>query len=233
MKKIILLSFAALLGSIAFAKEPVFPRAWATEAKWWQVKKGIQPLSWTDIHGRTNTSQRAVGAEGNVRFGSTHSGDMFVTDKDFNPLTYTVGHATRDAELTWPAPGEYDVSGGVIWTNLSVEEKTARWDAYEAQVESNKVARYNRRYGPAKFDVSLTPEQFKAKIMEGRTEDDLTRAEAREINRQLHEYQDEWTRINDPENWEPLELMMMRMQNGMERGKTRERVKINRRKNWR
>lgn len=54
-----------------------------------------------------------------------------------------------------------------------------------------------------KFDVSLTPEEYKLKLLNGRSEDDLTPEERLELEAKLKEYTDEWTRVNDPQNYHP------------------------------
>ena len=211
MKRFIVLFFFMLLFALAFsieAAEPIRPYAQnTTNQVWWLLKKGIQKYEWVDHNGHTNTWQRQVASTNNTRTSSRNYGITIAPD-----LTVVEYEVFNGPVVNWDikdiAPAKYDMVNGPWYYDLTDADKTALWVAY---TNSCIQAEYDRRAkleaeasAPAKFDVSKTPDEYKAELLGDREEGDLMPAEKRVLNTELAKYRIEWTRINDPDQWRRL-----------------------------
>ena len=176
-----------------------------TNQLWWTARKwNKERIEWVDHLGHTNLTMRTINGTENERAGSGN-GTSIVIAPDLSIVSYTLSHAYIDEgwSIAKVAPGTYDFKVGKWYGDMTDEEKTAMWVAYTNQVAEAKAAHEAMLKAPAKFDVSRTVEEYEAYLLGNREFDDLTPEEKREVRSELAKYRTEWTRVNDPENFEP------------------------------
>lgn len=211
MKRYLVLAFLMILFALAFsieAAEPIRPYAQnTTNQVWWLLKKGVKKYEWVDHMGRTNVWQREVASTNNTR--TSHINYGITITPDLKVVEYEVFHGPI---VKWDikdiAPGKYDMVNGPWYYDLDDAAKTALWVAYTnsyINAELDRRAKLDAEASaPAKFDVSKTPDEYKADLLGDREYDELMPAEKRALNREMSKYRVEWTRINDPDQWRRL-----------------------------
>ena len=238
MKRYFVLVFLMILFALALsieAAEPIRPYAQnTTNQVWWLLKKGIRKYEWVNHNGSTNTWQREVASTNNTRTSSRNYGITIAPD-----LTVVEYEVFSGPIVNWDikdiAPGKYDMVNGPWYYDLPDADKTALWVAYTnsyINAELDRRAKLEAEASaPAKFDVSKTPEEYKADLLGDREYDELMPAEKRALNTELSKYRIEWTRINDPEQWRRLREPMFpgRDDNRTEQQKIRSRSGYRRR----
>lgn len=202
MKKFLLFILCFLFAFVAMCAVQE-PTCFKLPDPWWYSRHNNELFGFTDHNGKTN--KVTVSKSDEVCKASAGWNDAsIVFGKDLQWIEYTVKSASVGRDYSYNieniAPGVY--SNGLFYTQMTLEQKTALWVAYtnkliQAYWEHQKV-----KYADAKFDVSMDPEEYKAQLMEGRTEEDLTPDERREIMAEYRKYYDEWLRINDPDKWD-------------------------------
>ncbi len=211
MKRYLVLAFLMILFALALsieAAEPIRPYAQnTTNQVWWLLKKGIKKYEWVDHTGRTNTWQREVASTNNTRTSNQRYG--ITITPDLQVVQYEVFYGPI---VNWDikdiAPAKYDMVKGPWYYDLDNASKTALWVAYTnsyINAELDRRAKLEAEASaPAKFDVSKTPDEYKADLLGDREYDELMPAEKRALNQELSKYRIEWTRINDPDQWRRL-----------------------------
>lgn len=196
MKKLFLFVTIISLSLIGSAEVKV-PTAQLGITKWWQERKGIEVVSWTDHNGKTNSCSRMKGSQ-DVLKSSNGRGCSIKISPELQVLEYKVssGYRTNTSDLSQIAPATYDLINGKFYTEMTEEEKKALWDAYDAKVAEQKAAEEAERNAPAKFDVSKTPAEYRASLLGDRDPATLTREERRELIREVGLYTKEYNRIN-------------------------------------
>lgn len=215
MKRYLVLAFLMILFALALsieAAEPIRPYAQnTTNQVWWLLKKGIRKYEWVDHNGRTNVWQREVASTNNTRTSNQRYGITIAPD--LQVVQYEVFYGPIvEWDIKDIAPGKYDMVNGPWYYDLDDASKTALWVAYTnsyINAELDRRAKLEAEASaPAKFDVSKTPDEYKADLLGDREYDELMPAEKRALNKELSKYRIEWTRINDPDQWcrlrEPL-----------------------------
>lgn len=201
MKKLFLIA-CALFASVAMALQ--VPTCEKVEAPWWIVRNGHTQVKCIDFNGGTNI----ITVLKSATVIKQHVGRNDATI-EFDPNTlmwskievkYSPLAEDYSYDIEKVAPGVY--TDGKFYTDMTDAEKTSLWVAHTNKVIQAQVEHLKKKYADAKFDVSMDPEEYKAQLMEGRTDDDLTPDERMEIRKEYNEYKDEWLRINDPEKWE-------------------------------
>lgn len=202
---LLLLTFVMWFGTVDAYVRP-FAQTSTNEVPWWVKKKlNVENYEFIDHNGRTNLFRRPIGGgTENLKVNTAYNAISAVVTPDLTILSYTVRGAYIDRGWTIDnvAPATYDLVNGKWYGDMTDGEKTALWVAYTNSVEQAKIAENDRIYGPAKFDVSRTPEEYEAYLLAGREKEDLAPGEYRAIARELRIYKSEWTRIHDPEHWE-------------------------------
>lgn len=238
MKRFIIAFFLMLLFAFALSVDAAgLIRPYAqntTNQVWWLLKKGIQKYEWVDHNGHTNTWQREVASTNNTR--TSHYNYGITIAPDLTVVEYEVFHGPI---IKWDikdiAPGKYDMVNGPWYYDLPDADKTALWVAYTNSYINAELARRAEleaeASAPAKFDVSKTPDEYKAELLGDREEDELMPAEKRALNMEMSKYRLEWTRINDPDQWRRLKepLFPGREDNRTEQQKIRSRSGYRRR----
>lgn len=210
---LMLLVCLSVMAADSFIKPYAQP---TTNQLWWTARKwNKERIEWVDHLGHTNITLRTINGTENERAGSGN-GVSIVIAPDLSVVSYTLSHAYIDEgwSIAKVAPGTYDFKVGKWYGDMTDEEKTAMWVAYTNQVAEAKAAHEAMLKAPAKFDVSRTVEEYEAFLLGDRVFEDLTPEEKLEVRRELAKYKDEWTRVNDPENYE-LHLPDPRHRNGM------------------
>lgn len=208
MKKFILLFLMFFMFAVAFAAEYSMPRAFLTptnEVPWWMKAQRKEKVTLIDHLGHTNTAVRVVGSTNTVSVGFKNQGSAKLS-ADLKVLTYSVPSVNIEEgwSITNICPGVYNLETDKFYIEMTDEEKTARWIDYTNKVHLAEIAEQNVRNAPAKFDVSMTVEEFRASLLGERKYEDLLPIERREISLQVSVYRDEWTRINEPDKWRAL-----------------------------
>jgi hypothetical protein len=104
-------------------------------------------------------------------------------EKEFYDFNFTLKQNANEKSEGFVISGAKNKNGTkLIWNNNTPVEKE------EASA-------------PAKFDLSKTPDEYKAALLGDRSYDDLMPNEKRELSSEVAAYRIEWTRINDPEAW--------------------------------
>ena len=202
---LVLMLLFALITCVAEGYIRPYAQTSTVEVAWWVRKKfQVENIDLVDHLGSTNQCRRPIGGgTDNVTAKSRFGHGTAVISPDLQIISYTVDHAYIDRGWTTNnvAPGTYDLVNGTWYGDMTGEEKTAMWVAYTNKVAQERAAAEARKNAPAKFDVSKTPEEYKAYLLNGREEDDIDPVERRFITREVRKYEDEWTRINEPEKW--------------------------------
>lgn len=204
MRMFIMVLMAVAFGFTSFAADKPYAQT-TTNQLWYMVKKGVERFEWVDHLGRTNIGSRVIGSTTNTRTSSRNYG--ITVDAQLNALEYEVFNVSffDGWDIKNICPGKYDLVGGKWYFDMTDAEKTAAWVAYT----NSYITAYNDRIAkekeeasaPAKFDLSKTPDEYKASLLGDRSYDDLMPNEKRELSADVAEYRIEWTRINDPEAW--------------------------------
>lgn len=225
---LVLLAFMCVMADVKIVRPFAQP---TTNQTWWvQRKFNKENVEWIDHTGHTNKTQRVIGSTDNFT-GGDGRGKSITIAPDLTVLTYTVSSAYVDDgwSIDNVAPGTYDLVNGKWYTDMTVEEKTGMWVAYTNKVIQARYERELEKNAPAKFDVSRTPEEYEAVLLNGREYEDLAPADRADIRRELNTYRREWIRINDPLNYDlpsPIRFGNSRM---TEQQKIRSRRGIQRR----
>lgn len=208
MKKFMLLFLMLFTFAVAFAAEYAMPYAFLTptnEVPWWMKAQRKEKVTLVDHLGRTNTALRVIGSTNTVSVGFRNQGSAKLS-ADLKVLTYTVPAVNIEEgwSITNICPGVYNLETNKFYIEMTDAEKTTLWIDYTNKVHLAEIAEQNVRNAPAKFDVSMTVEEFKASLLGERKYEDLLPIEKLEIHRQVSVYRDEWTRINEPDKWRAL-----------------------------
>lgn len=179
-----------------------------TNQLWWLKKKGVERFEWIDHTGRTNIATRTIGSSNIVRTTSSgmYNRSGITVDKDLKVLEYRLEYSDPyEWSIDKLCPGTYNMTNGTWYTQLTDDAKTAMWvsytNAYFVAKEKEEQEFQARLNAPAAFDVTKTPDEYKAYILGDRSYDDLMPQERREISLELSKYTLEWIRINEPETW--------------------------------
>ena len=206
MKKFMLLVLF-VLACITLHAQYSMPYAYhvpTNEVPWWLAAHGKEKFALVNHKGETNTTIRKVGLTSNFTIGGGNGTARALVTPDCKILKYTIPGV--NIERGWSTnnicPGTYDLQNGKFYIELTGEEKLAMWIAYTNQVIQAALAEEAAAKAPAKFDVSMTPDEFKAQLLGDRVMEDLLPAERRDINSQVSVYRREWIRINDPEKYD-------------------------------
>ena len=207
MRKYIMLMMLLLVCMISMTADAyVRPYAQTTTNQiWWMARKwNKERIEWIDHTGRTNLTIRVINGPDNV-IGSNGHGIMITVAPDLSVVSYSLGYANfREGwSISRVAPGTYDFQNGKWYGDMTDEEKTAMWVAYTNKVLSAQAADKAEREAPAKFDVSRSVEEYETYLLGGRAFEDLTPDEQFDLRAELAVYREEWTRVNDPENYRP------------------------------
>lgn len=208
MKKFMLLFLMLFTFAVAFAAEYAMPYAFLTpanEVPWWMKAQRKEKVTLVDHLGRTNTAIRVVGSTNTVSVGFRNHGSAKLS-ADLKVLTYTVPAVNIEEgwSITNICPGVYNLETNKFYIEMTDAEKTTLWIDYTNKVHLAEIAEQNVRNAPAKFDVSMTVEEFRASLLGERKYEDLLPIEKLEIHSQVSVYRDEWTRINEPDKWRAL-----------------------------
>lgn len=183
-----------------------------TEQEWWRTRTGSEKFLWVDHNGHTNTVVRKVADTGDVTtIGSSFRTVTAVFGADHTLKSYTLDSSMLNKDgsynLDKVAPATYDMINGKWYGDMTVEEKTALWVVYTNKVHLAYLADKAIREAPAKFDVSKTPEEYKKELLGDRKLEDLLPEERLEFFQEFHKYEDEWTRINQPNRWRRIPFL--------------------------
>lgn len=214
MKRIFITFLLALTAMISFADDVVYiPKPYAfglSTQSWWRVRLNQEEFRWVDHTSKTNMAIRPLlkveSTEPNEDTKVSSGNNVSATiGPDFTVKTYTVMNATlrddKSYDVNKIAPGTYDLVNGKWYTEMTLEEKHAKWAVYTNKVIQAILADIAERKAPAKFDVSKDPEEYLKFLMGDRDPETITPEEEREIRVEFAAYQLEWTRVNDPENY--------------------------------
>lgn len=172
------------------------------ESQWWLKNYDVDCYRITDIFGKPHviTLKKGTTTYKSNRWPVYVEYDL--VNLKWTNITVEIAPLGEDYSYTILelAPGVY--TEGKFYTDMTDEEKRSMWEAYIAKAKSDRAAKDAIKYAPAKFDVTMDPEEYKATLMVGRTEEDLTPEEEAEIALESATYSDEWLRINDPDKWE-------------------------------
>ena len=203
MKKFFTLFLLAVFAWIALPMyaEILEPTCTKLEAKWWMSRYNKELFQWTDHTGHTNTVQN-IATNPVVKASGRDCSITFGTNLVWQTYTVSSGHLGQDYSysLSNIAPGTY--TNGLFYTQMTDEQKTELWVAYTNRCIQAYYAHQAEKYADAKFDVSMDPEEYKAKLFEGRSDDDLLPEEKSFLMNEYHTYYREWLRINDPDEWD-------------------------------
>ena len=174
------------------------------EVPWWMAAQNKEKVALIDHYGKTNVATRLVGQTSNVSVSGSHQGIRAVVSPDLQVLKYIVPGVS--IEFGWSiaqvCPGIYNLETNKFYSQMTDAEKTELWVAYTNKVIQAALAEEAEARAPAKFDISMSVEEYKASILGDRVYDDLTPSERREVNRKVAVYEKEWIRINDPEKYD-------------------------------
>ena len=209
MKKFILMMFILLaffVCMVADAAPIIRPYAQTTTNQvWWvQRKYNQENVEWIDHTGHTNTARRVIGSTEDFKGGSGRGKSVTIA-ADLTVKLYTLDYAYVDEgwSIANVAPGTYDLVNGKWYTDMTDEEKTAMWVAYTNKVIQARIEAENERKAPAKFDVTRTPDEYEAYLLNSRDMEDLAPADRADIRREVNVYRREWIRVNQPELYDP------------------------------
>lgn len=174
---------------------------------WWLQTYDVDCYRIVDVFGKPHPKETGVVTvkKGTTTYKTQHW--PIIVEYDLVRCTWTkitVENAIVGEDYSYTilelAPGEY--TDGKFYTDMTDEEKRAKWEAYIVYIKDKRAAKNAIKYADAKFDVTMDPEEYKATLMVGRTEEDLTPEEEAEIALEVATYSDEWLRVNDPDKWE-------------------------------
>lgn len=185
----------------AYAADILEPTVSTKEAEWWLTRYDKVRYSWTDHRGHEHG---VIAQSTNEVIKSGINGVQITFTSNLVWQTYKVDHGNLNPDYSYDlkdiAPGTY--TNGLFYTQMTDAQKTVLWVAYTNQVIQAQLDHLAKKYADAKFDVSMDPEEYKALLMQGRTEDNLLPEEKRAVESEYRTYYDEWLRINDPEKWD-------------------------------